>query len=55
MSDDYKKHAGKPITPEALSEGGPQVMAWAVDPESGAVRGAAPPLKFTSSRSGEEI
>lgn len=32
------EHAGKPVTVEALSEGGPQMMAWAADPESGTVR-----------------
>lgn len=30
--------AGKPVTAEALTEGGPQALAWAVDPQSGAVR-----------------
>lgn len=30
--------AGKPVTPEALTEGGPQAIAWATDPETGVVR-----------------
>jgi Rieske Fe-S protein len=32
------EHAGKPVTLTALTEGGPQAMAWAVDPENGDVR-----------------
>ncbi len=32
------ENAGQEITPGALSEGGPQALAWAVDPSTGVVR-----------------
>ena len=31
-------NAGKPIVPDDLPQGGPQVLAWAVDKDSGTVR-----------------
>ena len=31
-------HAGEPVAPEKLAEGGPQILAWAADPATGVVR-----------------